>query len=525
MFLSLILALPLLAQQNMRIEGMTHFEGFGMAIAGLNDVDGDGMNDFVVGAFCSDLGYFNAGSTSVRSSSDGHSISMPRGTYTDERLGHSVAACGDYNGDGIYDHVAGAYRHRGNGFRAGAIMVFDSLNGQTLLEVYGEAESEFGWDVDSLGDVNGDGFPDFVVGAWLEKIQGQVCGAGYVISGIDGSTLYRKPGQPNWLTGSNVANVGDLDQDGIHDFAIASPLADSGGHKSGQVDIYSGSTGLLIQSHIGPPSWEFGSSMSPAGDINGDGIPEYLIGSTKADASRVNVGAYSLYDGETHEALWQVFGSYKGEKAGYAMAPIGDMNEDGVLDFLVSHPWSNMNGNAAGIARIHSGLDGSSLQSYFGTSNADLFGGALAALGDINGDGKPELLIGSPNFGLDSTYAPGCVDLILSEPWLTLEIPNPIAGGRTDCHVTQIQPGDVIHLFTSEAGIGSDRLLPAPGIFLDLAPDTMWLCATNKTQSGSYTFSIPVPSKFQGRTMTFQILEGRRNFPDPRRSNTVQVTF
>jgi len=53
----------------------------------------------------------------------------------------------------------------------------------------------------------------------------------------------------------------------------------------------------------------------------------------------------------------------------------------------------------------------------------------------------------------------------------------------------------------------------------------MWLCATNKTQSGSYTFSIPVPSQFQGRTMTFQILEGRRNFPDPRRSNTVQVTF
>lgn len=322
------------------------------------------------------------------------------GTHPDAQFGESVASAGDVDGNGVADFIVGG---AGNGLNE-QVQVFSTAGFGRLLSLTDPRDGiGFGHAVSGVGDVNSDGLADFVVGA---SEYHHPAGPGYfhgrvtLHSGFDGSVLraFVGPIQDDRL-GESVSGAGDVDQDGVPDIVLGAPGRGVSGYRFGAAFIQSGSTGAIIYSYDGRfPDDRFGFSVSESGDVNADGYADVVISSPYAWVDPLRPGKVSVYSGFDGTELHLFQGAQHDSRYGHQVADGGDVNQDGFDDILVGSPAEDRspNGDNEGAVRVFSGVNGELLHLFRGTERGGLFGWSVASAGDVDRDGAQDILAGAP---------------------------------------------------------------------------------------------------------------------------------
>ena len=320
------------------------------------------------------------------------------GAQADDLYGRSVSAAGDVNGDGIPDFIVGAIGDDTGGTNAGAAHVLSGVDGAILYSFYGTGpDDQFGSAVAGAGDVNNDGFADVVVGAFHDDDGGLDAGSATVFSGADGTIFYKIDGlAANDNFGIAAAGVGDLNNDQHDDFIVGAWLSDANGTDSGAVRIFSGFDGSPLYTFVGDdPGDQLGISVAKAGDVNNDGTPDVIVGAILDDNGGGNAGMARVFSGSDGTTLHTFYGSAAGDLFGISVDGTGDIDGDGFDDLIVGAFLADSNGTDSGQAVVFSGFDGSILHNLAGNPGSQL-GFAVAGCGDVNGDTVPDLLCGAP---------------------------------------------------------------------------------------------------------------------------------
>ncbi len=317
------------------------------------------------------------------------------GTHRFELAGSSVASAGDINGDGVGDYIVGRVGHQTGVGSVGAIQIYSGANHSVLLALIGsETGTAFGAVVAGVGDVDLDGIPDFAAGL---PTAGSIGDEGQVLlySGADASILYQLDGNPGDKFGSRVTAAGDVNQDGYADFLVGAPYEDRGNaFDVGAVHLYSGRTGGLYRRWKGKfDNSRVGRSFAGGGDINADGVPDILIGDPGAGGY---LGAVYAYSGSDNQPLHEVYGHTDSVHGGAAVSFAGDVNEDGYDDFWVGDlDGDSQAGSRTGVVRRYSGKSGALQQEIGGSRIHQEFGCNIVGGADFDGDGKPDVAIGA----------------------------------------------------------------------------------------------------------------------------------
>lgn len=386
-------------------DGSGVLPGFGYSVANAGDVDADGVADLIAGAPYE--GPAHAGAAKLLSGATG-ALLLPPLTGAEARYyGFSVAGVGDVNGDGILDVAIGDPEFGGiSPGKQGYTDVRSSADGSLLRHVSGLGiDDDFGWSVSAAGDVNLDGFPDWVVGAI--ETSDFTPGNGYarVLSGATGALLFHLTGGGP-LFGSDVEAAGDVDLDGRPDVLVGR------GGGAGGVQLRSGATGTALWSKVGPTGSQFGWSLAAAGDVDADGTADVAVGAPGKALARV----LRLTDG----AQVLTLAGPASSNFGTSVAGPGDVDGDGHADLVVGAKWASDGATfSTGAAFVHSGRDGSLFQSYFGAATSDFYGFAVAALGDVDGDGFGDAAIGATQEGV---FDPGYVEVRPLRPALVGDV-------------------------------------------------------------------------------------------------------
>ena len=555
------------------------FSGSSVSVAG--DINGDGVDDLIIGADGADPnggssgeGYVVFGGSSVGvggifelSSLDGSDGFVINGVSPFDFSGQSVSGAGDINGDSVADLIIGASTADNNGNAAGeSYVVFggsvvgnsgdlelSALDGSDGFVINGIGGYDYtGVSVSGAGDVNGDGIGDVVIGAMTpfgfdggydNSGRGEtyvvfggvsVGGTGqFELSALDGSDGFAIPGIDAYdYSGGSVSSAGDVNGDGVADLIIGAPIADPNGNFSagesyvlfggsgvgsgGTIELsdLDGNDGFVINGI--DMSDSSGRSVSSAGDINGDGVADLVVGADNADPngnfsageSYVLFGGSGVGSGGTIELSdldgndgFVINGIDMSDSSGRSVSSAGDINGDGVADLIIGAASADPNGNNSagesyvlfGGSGVGSGgtfelsdLDGSDGFVINGIDGSDNSGISVSGAGDINEDGVADLIIGArladPNTNLNAgesyvlfgqapisvqqcngltvtvdlnlgqTPGPGD-DVILGTP--TADIINGLAGNDTICG----EGGDDI----INAGTGNDWVDGGPG--------------------------------------------------------------
>jgi hypothetical protein len=217
--------------------------------------------------------------------------------------------------------------------------------------------------VAAAGDIDLDGFPDLIVGA-----PGAHGNAGLVrvFSGKDGALIHELAGDlPDDIFGHAVSGAGELDGDGIPDLVVGAPL--SGDANAGLVRVFSGKDGALIYELAGAAANEnFGTSVGGGGDVNFDGTSDFVVGVPLRDSVGGDAGTVTVYSGKTGAPVVSFNGDEGGSHLGDSVAIAGDLNEDGFADVIAGAPLDDGVANDAGFVRVYSGKDYPSLWNNYG---------------------------------------------------------------------------------------------------------------------------------------------------------------
>ncbi len=382
------------------------------------DLDGDGFRELVVGTAFTDEISGDLGRTRVLSGADGallHEVVGQPGSWT----GYDVAALGDLDGDGVDDFATGEPRQGGDD--RGRVRVWSGADGALLWATAGAGGDQMGTAVDGVDDVDGDGVPDVVAGAPGADVGWNRDGAVRLLSGVDGSLLREWGGNAdseNW--GSAVAGFPDVDGDGVPDVAGASVRAMG---NAGVVKVWSGATGIVIHRLTGALFEALGSSLADAGDLDGDGVHDLLIGADSTDLPGLSgAGAVVAVSGATGTGIFLRFGTASGQRLGDAVSGAGDVDGDGLDDVVLSDARSPLGPRA----RVLRGVDGAPLLDV--ESDVHEVGFDVAGGHDLDGDGVPDVVVsartivgedvvvafsgdaadhGAPTLGVTGALAPG----------------------------------------------------------------------------------------------------------------------
>ncbi|MCC6782653.1 MAG: FG-GAP repeat protein [Planctomycetes bacterium] len=320
------------------------------------------------------------------------------GALAGQRFGGAIDFAGDANGDGVDELVVGMSLDARNGAQAGAVALLSGRHGEPLVEMLGAAGDRLGSAVAGLGDVDGDGRADFAVAAPYDDRGGRDAGAVVVVSGASGVLLWTAFGHaPFEQLGLALANAGDLDGDGREDLAAGAPLATGAAELAGLVRAYSGASGALLHSWAGVQAGEnLGSSLAAAGDLDRDGRGDLAMGGI--ERLRFGAGLVRIVSGASGVELRTLRG-IGGDEFGHALALGPDWNQDGWPELVVGAPARNVSSalSSAGAVLVISGRDGSTLATIDGRARFQRLGHALSIPADLDGDGAPDLALGSLN--------------------------------------------------------------------------------------------------------------------------------
>lgn len=436
---------------------------FGTSIAGLGDMDGDGLPDYAVGSPTENLpGKVDAGVVRVFSGADGSLLFRFDGASAGDNLGRKVADAGDVDNDGHPDILASApFATVGGDQRRGYVVVFSGLDGSVLHRLDGPPGSNdsFGRGIAGAGDLNGDGHAEILVTA--RDVLYANTSTLHVFSGQDASQLFF---MENRYAGTAVANAGDVNADGTPDFIVGTPYYGHG-HAfgaAGGATVISGADFTSLYRFRGRTQLgEMGHVVAGPGDLDGDGHDDLLVGSNRADFDGLHwAGRVVAYSGATGERLYMVRGEVGSEQLGTSLSGAGDVDGDGHVDFLIGASQADQpNHPEAGFVSLHSGLTGARLHRFEGQAHEQHLGSAVSALGDLDGDGKDEFLVS----GSGGILGPqGRVGVMGFEPFLTTDTASvsAAAGGTL---------GLTIDFPASEAGLDYQVLMSTAS-----TEPTMW---------------------------------------------------
>lgn len=354
---------------------------FGWAVADMADINGDGVTEVITSAVVYGTDTLtNAGRVYVFSGSDGTLLhAWTGGDFS--QLGYSIADAGDVDGDGVNDVIAGANAQN----QRGAATVFSGATGAIIRVHDGEAQFDnFGSAVAGLGDLDDDGVDDYGVGAITHDAGGANAGRVYVFSGATGDLIRTHDGAlAIGLLGSGLASAGDIDKDGVDDYIAG---ARGGGADQGRAFVYSGADGSLILPELTPDAatgldlgWFF---VAGAGDVNNDGTPDLYAGDFSDNGGDGAAYVFSGADGS------QIF-KFVPPTPLSGMGPgrgARDINADGHADLIVGLYTNSEGINNGGRTLVYSGKDGSVLRSLTGTIEFAQLGFDCVGLGDVDAD-------------------------------------------------------------------------------------------------------------------------------------------
>ncbi len=435
----------LASDANRVYDGPVPGDQLGRSVVVIGDVNEDGMADYAIGSRGNDPDETSAGRVIVYSGADGSVIATLDGESPSDHFGEALAPAGDVNSDGKADLIVGAWANGAGGSTAGRAYVFSAAQGSPLYTFTGLSPGDtLGDSVNGAGDVNNDGHDDLIIGAPTRDVGVSNTGQVTVLSGLDGSVIWTVNGQnENDRLGVSVAGIGDINADGHDDFAAGAHLFDDGNgilDNRGRVYVYSGKTGTLLYTKTGQGSGDnFGWEVSPAGDVNGDGDPDFVVGAPLNDALGSNTGRVYVYSGPTGELLHMFTGEAAVDKLGLSVGGAGDVDGDGFDDVLAGAWWNDADTGASGDNRgrayIYSGRNGGVLNSFTGEASLDHLGRPISGGRDINGDGVPDIIVGARDNDANGAEAgrayvffldPGCL-ADLAEPAGVLDFSDVVA--------------------------------------------------------------------------------------------------
>ena len=410
------------------IAGIGTDTDFGWQVAPAGDINGDGITDLVVGDPSNTSVAQFAGRAYVFLGPLTGNIDTSKAVATisaeafGDNLGFSVASAGDVNGDGIDDILIGARSNDTNDTQSGRVYLFYGPVSGSLAAanadaiIFGAAFDEVGRAVAPAGDLNGDGFGDIILGTDIAGAAGR--GQVFVFNGpLSGERSVTTADATitgsfdNESFGASVASAGDVNGDGINDIIVGAPRFPLNGVGTGRAYIFYGPiAGSLIDTQADAIIFgedlndDFGVSVAAAHDVNGDGFPDVIVGADQLFADAGAGKAYVFYgplSGSIQAATAGAIlvGETDRDLFGGAVTSVGDFNGDGFGDVTVG---ASENQGRSGRAYTFFGplvgtISAANADSIVSGSSLDQLGFSISG-GDFNGDGAPDLVIGAPQF-------------------------------------------------------------------------------------------------------------------------------
>lgn len=400
-----------LINSGLRAGGATNAE-LGWSVAQAGDVNGDGYSDVLVGAPQAENGQSGEGLVYVHMGSAAGLSMVPALTLevnvASAQFGFSVGTAGDVNGDGYADVIVGAPLSSNIGRAYVFLGSPAGLNPAPAHTYTGAAASRLGYSVGTAGDINADGYSEILVGApdiiQVYLYQGSAAGP----SVAPDATLTQ--GVIGGLFGHCVATAGDVNGDGYSDIAISARAFTNGQANEGAVFIYHGAvTGLQLpaaaQLEPDQASANFGVGLSAAGDVNGDGFFDIVVGADAWESGQTDEGAAFVYYGSAagiNTATPTIFQrNVVNARVGKAVSEGGDINGDGYADVIVGAPVME-NGVQADEGLVFvlrgapTGLVTASFDQLEVNATGYQLGYSVAGGGDVDGDGYSDVIAGAP---------------------------------------------------------------------------------------------------------------------------------